>query len=110
VEGDESEAFSLLGKNGNMVALASSTNNLTFCFCPQEIKEYKAVFVVKMSDQISWKYPILGISEMQVDDQMMNLQTMCKQPVCETFKLYPPGIPLDIQEEELKVELGGIPK
>ena len=64
VEGDESEAFSLLGKNGNMVALASSTNNLTFCFCPQEIKEYKAVFVVKMSDQISWKYPILGISEM----------------------------------------------
>lgn len=28
----------------------------------------------------------------------------------ETFKLYPPGIPSGMDEEELKVELGGIPK
>ena len=64
--GEHNEAFGLLGKTHNLFVQATSLINVAFSFHPDEIREYNTVIVIKMSEQISWKYPIKGISEMIV--------------------------------------------
>jgi hypothetical protein len=64
--GEHDDAFNLLGKTQNLFVQATSVTNIAFTFHPLEIREYATIIVIKMSEQISWKYPIKGVSELVV--------------------------------------------
>lgn len=46
---------------------------------------------------------------MTIQDNPYNFNTVCKQFISETIKIIPPGIPQDIEYEELKFELANVP-
>ena len=68
IDGEHKSAFQLFGKS-HMITQGQQTNQITFSFSPKEIKEYFSMIEVRLNPQISWKFPIKGISEYEVKDK-----------------------------------------
>jgi hypothetical protein len=101
----EESPFTLLFNKSRVSLQGRKSLSIPISFFPREINEYRCKLIIKLSEKISWVYPIRMVTEAMMGSKELSLQTICRKKKEKSFVVELPGLRAIEDEDEFKVEL-----
>ncbi len=93
------EAFFLLLKRKKITIKPQSTEQIPFGFRPREINEYECVITIQMSEDLTWRFPIKGVTESDAQGINFSYKVKTRERFQDQMNIVLPGL-IDIDPNE----------
>lgn len=102
---EDKEVFELLNKKQKVSLSQGNVLQVPISYYPNEISEYRAKLILRMSEKIKWVYPIKVITEANMSFKELSLATICRKKKEKKFSVELPGVRNLLKSDEFEVEV-----